>query len=341
LKISRVHADSRVCGANPLPDSPADDGGRWLRSALLGVVGVALIGGTCVLVVIHALIDQDSYGSADAAAIGALGAVAVLVSVLRWSPSLDDESIRRVSRSHSLILLAVSIAVGAAALARPGRSDVSVGVLSSLCLLNVYLGCWGFRSLFLLRRVMLFSVLSWPVAADIVVEFVGKSLTGLSDLVFRRLGSLGLAAADDHPWRVLSAMTEHATVAVVGVVVLTLAASRLRLSVAAVARLLVGCSLVVLVHHTLLLSAPIESYHRSWWADVASGPIIELALAGLFAVVLFSPMSVSTSDDHASSPSPDRDPEIFGDQDDAGPVIAIRLCSVVVPAALMTLAVLR
>jgi hypothetical protein len=312
-----------------------------VRSSAMAATGTFVIGTICVLVTIRALAEWGSYGSQAAAAIGILGMAAVLVSVLRWSPSLDEESVRTFPRRHAAILFGLSIALGATVLATATWHGTGIGVLSTLCLLNVYLACWGYRSLFLLRRLVMFSALSWPIVARAVHEVVARTLSGPSDLIFRRLDSLGIASADDHPWRVLSAMTQHATVAVTGVVVLTLAASRLRLSVPAFSRLLIASLLAMLVHHALLMSAPIESYQQSWWAGFASGPILELLIAALFAVALFSSASALTTDEHASVPAADRDPEIFGAHNIATPVIAMRVCSLVIPTVLMTMAVIR
>lgn len=312
-----------------------------LRSSVAAVTGTSVIGGVCLLTTVRALAESRAYGSPGAAAIGILGAVAVLVGLVRWVPSLAEESVRTVPRGHAAGLLAASIAVGVVALAVPTWRGALIGVLSSLCVLNVYLSCWGYRSLFLLRRLVLLSVLSWPVVATVVNRYVGASLTGPSDLVFRRLGSFGVASADDHPWRVLSAMTEHGTVAVTAVVVLTFAASRVRLSVAALARVLVGSAVAMVVHHLVLLSVPIERYDRSWLANQVTGPIAELAIAGLVAVWLYSWTSELAADEQVSSPSPDRDPEIFGAHDIPTPARTMRFCSLVVPAAVMALVVIR
>jgi hypothetical protein len=312
-----------------------------LRSSVVAITGTAAIGGICLLTAVRALAESAAYAAPGAAAVGILGVIAVLVSVVRWVPSLDEESVRTVPRGHAAALLAASIAVGVVALAVPTRRGVLIGVLSSLCVINVYLACWGYRSLFLLRRLVLFSVLSWPVAARAVHRYVDASLTGPSDLVFRRLGSFGVASADDHPWRVLSAMTEHGTVAVIAVVVLTIASSRLRLSVPALGRLLVGTGVAMIVHHVVLLSVPLERYERTWLANLAAGPATELAIAGLVAVWLYSWTSAMAADEHVSSPSPDRDPEIFGAHDIPAPATVMRFCSLVVPAAVMALVVIR
>ncbi|HEX4981817.1 MAG TPA: hypothetical protein VFV63_08970, partial [Ilumatobacteraceae bacterium] len=316
MKTRTVSVDIRV------PEISDD-----MRSSAMAVAGIAVIGGICALVAVRALTESDAYSSPGAGAVGVLGAAAVLVSVLRWVPSLREESMRSVPRRYAAMLLAACIALGGVAITSSAWRDPVIGVLPSLCLLNVYLACWGYRSMYLLRRVVLFSVLSWPVVASSLFEFVGRSLRAPSDLIFRRLSSLDFASASDHPWRVLSAMTGHATVAVVGVVILTIAASRLRLSVPAVARLVIGSTLAMVLQHTLVLSARIESYGPSWWAGAAASPVIELVIAAIVAAGLFSSASALTSDDHASSPSPDRDPEIFGLHNIAMPVRAMRLCS--------------
>lgn len=312
-----------------------------LRSTVAAAAGVAVISGICLLTVTRALAEPGAYRSAGAAAIATLGALAVTVSVVRWVPSLAEESVRTVPRRHAAALLVASIALAVVALLVPDRRGAAVGVLCTLAVVNVYLACWGYRSLFLLRRLVLFTVLSWPVAAAAVHEYVGASLTAPSDLVYRRLGTFGVASADEHPWRVLSAMTEHATVAVAGVVVLTLAASRLRVSVAAIARLVIGSAVAMVAHHLLLLSLPIERYERVWWASALAGPIAEVAIAALVAIGLFSSASALASDEQLDSPSPDRDPEIFGAHDIAAPTPGLRFCNLVVPAAMMALVVMR
>jgi hypothetical protein len=312
-----------------------------LRSSAMAVAGTFTIGLICGLVVLRALMEREAYGSPGAAATGVLGAVAVFVSVLRWTPSLQEDSVRAVPRRHAAMLLAASVSIAAVAITVTQWRDGIVGVLSTVCLLNVYLACWGYRSLFLLRRITLFSVLSWPVVATALHDFVGASLTAPSDLVYRRLSSFNIASATDHPWRVYQAMTGHATVAVVGVVILTLAASRLRLSVAAIGRLVIGTTIALIVHHAVVLSAAIESYEPSWWAMAATSPVLELVVAGLVATALFSTASALTSNEHATIPSPDRDPEIFGVHHTVRPVVSMRVVGLVMPAALMIIAVMR
>ncbi|MDP2289625.1 MAG: hypothetical protein Q8M22_00455 [Actinomycetota bacterium] len=312
-----------------------------LRSTLAATAGVAVIGGICLLTVTRAVAEPGAYRSAGAAAIATLGALAVAVSVVRWVPSLADDTVRTVPRRHAAALLAASIALAALALVAPAWRGGAIGVLCTLAVINVYLACWGYRSLFLLRRLVLFTVLSWPLAAGAVHEYLAASLTAPSDLVYRRLGTFGVASADEHPWRVLSAMTDHATVAVAGVVVLTLAASRLRLSIPAIARLVIGSALAMLMHHLLLLSLPIERYERAWWEHVLAGPIAEVAIAAVVAIGLFSSASALVSDEQLDSPSPDRDPEIFGAHDIAAPTPGLRFCNLVVPAAMMALVVMQ
>jgi hypothetical protein len=76
-------------------------------------------------------------------------------------------------------------------------------------------------------------------------------------------------------------------------------------------------------------------------ANLVTGPAAELAIAALIAVWLYSWTSAMAADEHVSNPSPDRDPEIFGAHDIPAPATAMRFCSLVVPAAVMALVVIR
>ena len=312
-----------------------------LRSSAMAISGAVVIGAICLLAALRASADPSAYPTPGAAAVATLAAASIFLGVIRWVPSLSDEIARPVPRRHATILLTVTAALGLLAIADIGANPEIFGLLTSLCLLNAYLACWGYRALFLIRRIVLFSVLTWPPIAAGLYSAVNSLLTGVSDLTYQRLGSLGVGDASAHPWRVLSAMSNHATIAVTGAVTITLAASRLRLSLPAMLRLTIAAAAAMILHHVLLLSAAIESYQPSPWDRFATSPMIELAVAVDVAAAMFYSVWNLTASDGETVAAAERDPAIFGSHNVASPRLTVRFCSVLFPALLLTAAVIR
>ncbi len=312
-----------------------------LRSSAMAVGGCSAIGAICALAAGRALTDASAYPNRGAAAIAAVAAAAVFIGVLRWVPSLGEDVARPVPRRHATVLLVVSAALGSLAVAGVGRNAEILALLTTLSLVNAYLACWGFRSLFLLRRVVLFSVLTWPPIAVGLYTAANSLLGGASDLTYRQLSSYGIGHAAEHPWRVLSAMPDHGTIAVTGAVTITLAAARLRMSLAAAIRLTIAAAAAMVLHHLVLLSTPIESYEPSSWVRFASGPLLELCIAFDVAAAMFYWNWKLTTDEVETTAATDRDPEIFGSHNVASPLPTMRFCSVLFPALLLTAAVFR
>jgi hypothetical protein len=308
-----------------------------MRSSAMAVTGTVVVGAICVLAAVRATWFDDANG--DAAAISVIALAAVFVTVVRWVPALSDASMRIVPRRHSYALLVACAAVGGEAALVPQHRGVAVGVLTTLCLVSVYLACWGYRSLFLIRRIVAFSVLAWGPTATALHTFVDGTLTGPSARIYQRLSRLDVTAAGDHPWRLYSAMTDRAAIGVICVIIGTLAISRMRMTLGAFTRLFVGCAVVMAAHHLVRLVTPLEEYGASWWADIATNPVVEILFAVAVVAALFVFDPAMRVDDDGVAATDDRDPVIFGMHNVRRPARRVRFAGATVPAGILAFVV--
>ncbi len=308
-----------------------------MRSSAMAVTGTAVVGAICVLAAVHATWFDDA--NSDSAAISVIALAAVFVTVVRWLPALSDESMRIVPRRHAYALLVACAAVGGYAVLVPQHRGVAVGVLATLCLISVYLACWGYRSLFLIRRIVAFSVLAWGPTSSALHAFVDDTLTGPSERIYQRLSRLDVAAAGDHPWRLYSAMTDRATIGVICVVLGTLAISRMRMTLGAFTRLFLGCAVVMAAHHLVRLVTPLEEYRTTWWADIVTNPAAEILFAVAVVAALFTFNPAMRVNDTGVAAADDRDPEIFGVHNVRRPAPGVRFAGATVPAGILAFVV--
>lgn len=263
--------------------------------------------------------------------------VAIVVSVARWMPAEDLEVVRPVPAALVLCALVASVQLWLIAATQPHRVDVLFGPLVTATLVAVYLACWGFRSLFLLRRVVVLSILTWEPVATGVHRVVRNSVQQLSDLVYRRLAAIGWLGVDDEPWRWFTAMTHRGAIVVIGTVVLGVAASRRRLSMRSCGEVAAAAFLAMIVHHAVVLASPLDDYGRSWVARACAGPAMELVIAGAAAVALAVARSrrEATMAERQTSPLSDRDPVIFGVDGAGAPALLLRTITAAVSVLLV------
>jgi hypothetical protein len=308
-----------------------------MRSSAMAIMGTAVVGAICVLAAVRATWFDDA--NRNGAAISVIALAAVFVTVVRWVPALSDASMRIVPRRHAYALLGACVAVGGYAALVPQHRGVSVGVLTTLCLVSVYLACWGYRSLFLIRRIVAFSVLAWGPTAAALHSFVDGTLGGPSERIYQRLSRLDVAAAGDHPWRLYSAMTDRAAIGVICVIVGTLAISRMRMTLGAFGRLLLGCLVVMGAHHLVRLVTPLEEYRTAWWAELVTSPVVEILVAVAVVAALFVFNPAMRVDDSGVTAADDRDPEIFGVHNVTRPAKRVRFAGATLPAVILGLVV--
>lgn len=309
-----------------------------MRSSVMAVMGTAVVGAICVLAAVRATWFDDA--NRDAAAISVIALASVFVTVIRWVPALSDASMRIVPRRHAHALLVACVAVGGYAALVPEHRGVAVGVLTTLCLVSVYLACWGYRSLFLIRRIVAFSVLAWGPTATALHSFVDDTLTGPSERIYQRLSRLDVAAAGDHPWRLYSAMTDRAAIGVICVILGTVAISRMRMTLGAFTRLFLGCAVVMAAHHLVRLVTPLEEYRTAWWADIVTNPAVEILFAVAVVAALFAFNPAMRVNDTGVAAADDRDPEIFGVHNVRPPARRVRFAGATVPAGILAFVVM-
>ena len=210
----------------------------------------------------------------------------------------------------------------------------------TLALTGVYLASFQFRASFLLRRLTVLSVFLWIPVAQAVSGLVRSSLGPVSDLVYRRLAMLEVLSVEHHPWRLFSAMTDRATVMVIGTVMLTTALSRRRLSLRSLFAMVAVMTVGMIAHHLAVLLAPIERYDRPVWADIVPGSNAEVVLA-IVAASIVTLLARARPDQASASTTvaADRDPVIFAvvDGDTTAPPlrIVIALAMVVLVATVV------
>jgi hypothetical protein len=312
------------------------------RVALSALIGrFALM--ACAVVAAFAASATES---ADVVATCSAAALAIVIGVLRWAPPLDGDDARPVGAPALLLPAAVALELFALSWGHPGWAPVLIGPIATAGILAGYLATFGFRAAFLLRRVVLLSVLLWAPIAAVADRVVRSSIDPLSDLIYRRLASVDAVAVAEHPWRLFTAMTDRAALVAVTAVLLGTAISRRRLTARGVVEMSIAVVLAMVVHHATLLAAPIDRYDRPRWVGFVAGPHYEVLL-GTGAAVLAAWMARRTAsrDGRAQNPSVsaarDRDPVLFAvtASDDASALV--RACAISIPLVLVVALVAR
>ncbi|MEL6893204.1 MAG: hypothetical protein AAFP84_16550, partial [Actinomycetota bacterium] len=204
------------------------EGGHWAVDALV-------VGTVCMLAV-HASIHRGWRVDDGAAVIPAIALAGIWMATTRRRPDRSSPPVRVVSVRLSLTVAAAAIALSAVAvrtelpatvadvLPDTGQGVGLIGPMVTLAVLASYLALWGFRSLALLRTVTLLSLLTWEPIAGAVHDVVRSSLDQPSELVYQRLGRLGVFGVDDEPWTLFTASLHRGSLVVITIVVLGIAA---------------------------------------------------------------------------------------------------------------------
>ncbi len=234
-----------------------------------------------------AVLSADWTVGADGAGVVPLVAVAGLViAAIRRRPERTITPVRAVSTR-----LAGTLALGGAGLTtlavlEPQLAANAVGPAITIAAAAIYLALFGFRSLALLRTVMLLSLLTWRPIGDALHTIVRSSLDQPSDLVYQRLATLSAFGVDAEPWLLFTASLHRGSRVVIGVIVLGVAASRWRLSPIAVVDVAVSATIALIVHHAVLLASPLDEYDPAETTELATNPVLEVAIAAVAVLVL-------------------------------------------------------
>ena len=232
-----------------------------------------------------------------------------------------------------------------------GRATLLGPLITASCL-SAYLSCWGFRSLFLLRRVALLSVLCWaPLRRPPSRPVTERSIEQFSDLVYQRLAAMPWLDTSDHPWRLFSAMSLRGADALIATMVIGFSATRRRVSVGLITQLAATAALAIVIHHALVLAAPIDQYEPNLFVRLVTAPwtgtaIAAASIAAVSLVRRWQPHArspVAEPSGHATSVAADRDPVIFGvgtRHEGGGLVGLLQRCAIGAPCILIILVIL-
>jgi hypothetical protein len=289
-----------------------DRAGLHLQTVANQVGGRATVVAVCLAVAIHTAATPWDRAADGADAMAIIAAVGIAVSVVLWAPRVDETPARPVTTVAAIALIVATFGLFTAGRLQPSLADGLFGPMVTAGLLGAYLSCWGFRSVFLLRRVAVMSLLTWTPIAAATHAATRASIAELSDLVYRRLGTIAWYDVHDHQWRLFGAMMHRGALAALAAVLLTFASTRLRMSVAAIAGLIGAVGAALLIHHALVLAVPVDDYSPPAWARLALDPVTELAIGASCAAVL-SIVAHRKGTAHVARPANvrDRDPVIF------------------------------
>lgn len=305
---------------------PRRRGGRLQREQVVGVAALAAI---CVAGIVLTTTDRSFRGDDGASVVPAIAMVAITVAVARWRPDPRTAPVRNVSARFAT-LAAIGGVADAAAIALGGYdARVFTGPVITLTLATAYLCVWGFRSLALLRTVMLLSLLTWGPLAELVHHMVRSSLEQPSSVVYRRLAQLDVFGVTDEPWRLFTAELHRGTLVVIATLLFGVAASRWRVSLGVVVELVLSISAALVAHHAIVLASSIDDYDPAGATRLATNPALEVAIAAaaVLALTWIRRRRQPPADTFAptADAADDRDPVIFADVDWRVPAI-VRVC---------------
>lgn len=219
---------------------------------------------------------------ADAVPLIAL--LGIAIAIARWHPIASDVPVRGVATS-------LAVTIGGAALACVAvvirsTDELASGAAITLALTAGYLLTWGYRSVALLRTVVLLSLLTWPMIGGLAHVIVRSSLQQPSDLVYQRLAQFQAFGVRDEPWRLFTASLHRGSLVVVATLVFAIVASRWRVSARTFVDLALTASAAVVAHHVVVLLSPIDDYDPTGTDQLATDPMIEIAIAAAAVFVL-------------------------------------------------------
>ena len=244
--------------------------------ATLAMLGLCAVAGA-VLLRERAPASDDGAGSVPVIAL-----IGIAVAIARWHPRSGEIPVRGIAPSLALaiggaggILLAGLVVAGGDV----GGPGLAAGISITLGLSGGYLLAWGYRSIALLRTVVLLSLLTWPPVGDLTHVIVRSSLQQPSDLIYRRLAQFQLFGVRDEPWRLFTASLHRGSLVVIATLVLAIAASRWRVSARVLLDLALTAVAALVVHHVVVMLSPIDNYEPTSAGQLATDPGIEIALA--------------------------------------------------------------
>lgn len=262
------------------PAAPTAGRGRLRvdRTALATVAMLAL----CMTAGAVLLRDRAPASDDGAGSVPVIALIGIAVAVTRWHPRSGEVPVRGIAPSVALaiggaagLLLAGLVVSGG----QGGGAGLAVGMSITLGLAGGYLLAWGYRSIALLRTVVLLSLLTWPPIGDLTHLIVRSSLQQPSDLIYGRLAQFELFGVRDEPWRLFTASLHRGSLVVIGTLVLAIAASRWRVSARVLVDLALTTVAALVVHHVLVMLSPIDDYEPTSAGQLATDPGIEIAIA--------------------------------------------------------------
>lgn len=313
---------------------------QW-RSAIVLVV-------LCELALLAVLVRGGGAAGDGADAVALIAVFGIALVVLRRTPDAASDPARHVPVRSAIAIAMLSALLGAAALTGMTSSSSLLGPCFTVAIAGSYLALWGFRSLALLRMVLVLSLLTWSAIAAVVHDVVRTSLEQPSQRIYERLAAMPILGVEDEPWRLFTASLHRGAIVVIATAVFCIAITRRRLSgrVLFVTALAVAATLIV--HHVIVLASPVDEYSPDDTTRLASHPTVEVVLGGVAA--LASTFAGQRRSDprhdagsrrgtrHANVVLADRDPVIFATSGGSPhPVIVTLLGLGIVPLLLVTL----
>lgn len=263
----------------------------------------------------------------------------IALASVRWQPDREVPPTRPVTLQLALALTTVGVGLIAAIGQRWLTAAESVGPIVTVAVVSAYLMIWGYRALALLRTVTLLSLLTWVPIAAFAHDAIRSSLEQPSTLIYQRLAELPFFGVADEPWRIFSAQLHRGALVVLATIVLSVGANRWRVS----GRTLIDLSATVggalILHHAVILAAPIDVYDPTDATLLATNPTLEIAIAGV-AVLCLSLIRWRRGEGArvVANPSPEtlhRDPFIFGADASTSALVTTCLAAGLAPLALV------
>jgi hypothetical protein len=245
------------------------------RAGFFAIGSMLAICATGLAVVASRDADATNDGAGAVPVIALLG---IALAIVRWHPVHDEAPSRGIARSMALTVAGVALVAGGLLWIRPD-GDVLTGLAITLALSAGYLLSWGYRSVALLRTIVLLSVLTWGPIGDVAHVIVRSSLEQPSDLIYQRLAQWAAFGVHDEPWRLFTASLHRGSLVVIATLVLAIAANRWRISPREFVDLALTVSAAVVAHHVMILSSPIDEYDPASAVQFATNPTIEIAIA--------------------------------------------------------------
>ena len=237
--------------------------------ALCAIAGAVLLRG-------HAPASDDGAG-----AVPVIALIGIAIALTRWHPRSGEIPVRGIAPSAAMAIAgaAALVLAGLVVAGGHGGAGLAAGMAITLGLSGGYLLAWGYRSIALLRTVVLLSLLTWPPVGDLTHVIVRSSLQQPSDLIYRRLAQFQVFGVEDEPWRLFTASLHRGSLVVIATLVLAIAASRWRVSARVLLDLALTAVAALVVHHVVVMLSPIDNYEPTSAGQLATDPGIEIALA--------------------------------------------------------------